>query len=425
MPVTPVTFRRLPAFGWAWPIIAVAVACSGGGGTVASPATPVAGRAARPAPRRPALPADADTCESGAYYQFGLSQLHKYPERAAAAFYWSQRLAPANAVAYYAQRIALLMADPGLLRGYFEGDRSTLQSADVKRIDSLQVRALGLDPFLPRRLDEDLIVAYYTDQVQQDLRSHGADISDAVVEYYVRRDLLSADAGTRAWLAFARGDYKQAADFWAGEVRHNPKNTDLRAQRSQALFLLGSFDSARAELTAALTAARRSDAEKMKYVYDSKAIWEYELGRIGELQGNDSVARDAYQQSLVEDLSFYPAHRRLASVALRLRDTATAMTELQRTLDIKEDDYAARMELGVLDIARRAWEPATEQLRRVTEIEPWVAYPHFLLANVRMDAGDRDGGAAEYQRFLGLASLSDPMVSVARQRLAALAAPKP
>jgi len=423
--LTPNIVRCLPRSAWAWPIVALAAACGGSGSQVASPATPVAGRSARPAPRRPALPADADTCEATAYYQFGLSQLRKYPERAAAAFYWSQRLAPATAVSYYAQRIALLMADPGLLRGYVEGDRSTLQSSDVRRIDSLQVRAMGLDPFFPRRLDEDLIVSYFTDQVQQDLRSHGQDISDAVVEYYVRRDLQSADAATRAWLAFARGDYKQAADFWAGEVRHDPKNTDLRARRSQALFLLGSFDSARAELTAAITAARRSDAEKMKYVYDSKAIWEYELGRIGELQGNDSVARDAYQQSLVEDLSFYPAHRRLAAVALRGRDTATALTELQRTLDIKDDDYAARMELSVLDIARRAYEPATEQLRRVTEIEPFAAYPHFLLANVRMDAGDHDGAATEYQRFLALASQSDPNVSVARQRLAALAAPKP
>ena len=309
MSLIPCSAGRLLRSAWTWPIVILAAACGGSSSHVASPATPVADRSDRPAPRRPALPADADTCQASAYYQYGLSQLRRNPERAAAAFYWSQRLAPANAVAYYAQRIALLMADPTLLRGYVGGDRGTLQSADVKRIDSLQVRAMGLDPFFPRRLDEHLIVAFFTGVIESQIRAHGGDVNAVDIEYYVRLALQRADAATRAWLAFARGDYKPAADFWAGEERHNPKNTNLRAQRSQALFLLGYLDSARAELTAALTAARRSDAEKMKYVYDSKAIWEYELGRIGELQGNDSVARDAYQQSLVEDLSFYPAHR--------------------------------------------------------------------------------------------------------------------
>jgi Tfp pilus assembly protein PilF len=401
------------------------VACSGSAGHAAAPATPLAARPAAPEPRRPKLPRDEDTCEASAYYQYGLSQLRLHPDLAAAAFYWSQRLLPATAVAYYAQRIALLMADRNLLRGYVEGDRVTLRSEEVHRIDSLQVRAMSLDPFFPRRLDEDLIVAYFTDQVRNELLQQGEEVSDAAIEFYVRHDLQSADAATRAWLAFARGDYRQAADLWAGELRHDPKDTDLRAQRSQALFLLGKLDSARAELVTALAAARRSDAETMKYVYDSKAVWEYELGRIGELQGKDSVAREAYQQSLVEDLSFYPARRRLADLALRARDTATAVTELQRAIEIKEDDFTARLELGVVQAAQRSFGSATEHLRRVTEIEPWAAYPHFLLANVRMDAGDREGAAPEYRRFLALASPTDPAAGAARRKLEGLSASRP
>ena len=78
-----------------------------------------------------------------------------------------------------------------------------------------------------------------------------------------------------------------------------------------------------------------------------------------------------------------------------------------------------------MQAARRVFGPATEALRRATEIEPWVAYPHYVLGNVRRDAGDREGAATEYRRYLALAPQSDPNVGAARQRLAALSAPAP
>ena len=392
---------------------------------VAAPPLVAQSKGAARTPRRPDLPRGADTCDANAYYRYGLTILRGDPETAAAAFFWAERLMPGAAVDYYAERIARLIADPNLLRHYVEGDRRSLESGEVRRIDSLQVRALSLDPFFPQLLDQNLILAYYTNLIHDDLRPQGVEVSDLEIELYVRRALDQAGPETRAWLAFGRGNYRLAADIWAGTVRHNRKNVALRARRSQALFLLGEPDSARTELDSALAAARRSDAEKMKFVYDSKVLWEYEVGRIHELQGHDSAAREAYQRALVEDLSFHPAHVRLAYVALRAGDTTTAVTELQRAIQVKDDDFSARLLLGVVLAARRALEPATEQLRRASEIEPWVAHPHFVLGNVRRDAGDRDGAAAEYRRFLALTVQSDPDVDTARQRLAGFSAPAP
>jgi len=73
--------------------------------------------------------------------------------------------------------------------------------------------------------------------------------------------------------------------------------------------------------------------------------------------------------------------------------------------------------------ARHAFEPATEQLTRATGIEPWAAYPHFVLGGVRREGGDWDGAVAGYRRFLALAAQNDPDVAVARQRLTELGAP--
>ncbi|HTT69029.1 MAG TPA: hypothetical protein VMF70_13470 [Gemmatimonadales bacterium] len=390
-------------------------------------ATPLAAQGNGPGkmPRRPALPSGSDTCDAYAYYQLGMARVHDDPETAAAAFYWTHRLSPDAAVAYYAERIALLLADRYVLSGYIEDDRRTLQSADVRRIDSLEVRALTLDPFFPQQLDELLIVTYFTNRIHDDYRQHGEEVSDLDVEFYVRSALRTLGPATSAWLAFGRGEYRQAADYWAGEERHHRKDSDLRAWRARALFLLGQPDSARVELDSALAVARRSDAEKMKYVYDSKVLWEYEIGRIDELQGRDSAAREAYQQALVEDLSFYPAHSRLAYIAMRTVDTATAVTELQRAIELKPDDYTARLLLGTVLAARHETGPATEQLRRAAEAEPWVPQPHLVLGDALRLAGDHDGAVTEYQRFVALAARSHRDLAAVRQRLAELGAPTP
>jgi tetratricopeptide (TPR) repeat protein len=430
MTLTPGAARRLALVLSCGSIVVVAATCGGSGARPGAPATPLAAnRAAEPAPRRPALPPGADTCDPNAYSQFAWSQLRQHPAVAAAAFYWMQRLSPNEPLAYYSERVALLLADKSLLRGYIEGNRRILQSAKVRRIDSLQVRAITLDPFFPQFLDENLIVTYYTYVIGNRVRGQvesSAGLRDEQIEAYVRNELTDhADSATRAWLAYARGDYRVAADYWADSLRRDSADTDLRARRSKALFLGGKWDSAHAELEATLRTARRSDARTMKYVYDSKVLWEYELGWIDELEKRDSAAREEYQSALVEDLSFYPAHLRLAYLALRARDTTTTVTELQRVIEIKDDDFSSRLLLGAVLTARRQFGPATDHLRRAVEIEPWVAYPHFVLGNVRREAGDVEGAASEYRRFLALAPQSDPNVPAARQRLAAVSAPAP
>jgi len=374
-------------------------------------------------PRRPSLPSGSDTCDANAYYRYGVMILRGDPSSAAAAFYWAERLAPTTAVAYYGERIARLIDDPYLLRGYVEDNRHVLESAEARRLDSLQLRALTLDPFFPQRLDENLILAYYTNEIHDQLRAQGEEVSDLEIEVYIRRALDGADMETRAWLAFGRGNYQEAAGLWAGQLRHDRKNAHLRAWRARAVFLSGELDSARVELDSALATSRRADAEKLRFVYDSKALWEYQIGRIHEMQGRDSSAREAYQRALVEDLSFNPAHVRLADIALRWRDTTAALAELQRAVQAREDDFSARLMLGTVFAARGAADSATAHLRRAAEIEPWVAQTHLLLGDVRRDAGDRDGAAVEYRRFLALASQADPGVVAARARLAALTPP--
>src|SRR5204863_7794917 len=111
-------------------------------------------------PRRPRLPAGVDTNNARAYYDYGLAKLDRDPEDAADAFYWAIRINPTLADPYYARRSALLLSDKIRFQKYMEEDRRTLQSDEIKRIDSLYLVALTINPFVYRGLDARLFRTY-------------------------------------------------------------------------------------------------------------------------------------------------------------------------------------------------------------------------------------------------------------------------
>jgi len=110
-------------------------------------------------PKRPPLNG-ADTNQAAAYYQYGLSMLQQDPQKASDAFYWAARIDPTWAQPLYARRIAFLMgADDPFVVGYMQGKRSYTHSKDALRIDSLELRARMLDPFMEGDLDKDPRIA--------------------------------------------------------------------------------------------------------------------------------------------------------------------------------------------------------------------------------------------------------------------------
>src|SRR5437867_224215 len=86
-------------------------------------ATPAA-LPAQNVPQRPSLDAGTDTNSAFDYYQYGMRNLTRFPQRAADAFYWASQLDPTWAQPLYARRIALLLSanDPFVI-GYMEGGR--------------------------------------------------------------------------------------------------------------------------------------------------------------------------------------------------------------------------------------------------------------------------------------------------------------
>lgn len=367
--------------------------------------------------KRPELPAGADTNDAAAYVSYAVEKLARQPEKAADAFYWATRIDPTVGAAYYGRRVALLLSDHDRLVRYMERARNTVESKDIRAIDSLQIHALTLDPFIYRRWDHELVDEFMFELA----RENGVDVT--AMNYYLLQHQRDFGPDTRGWIDYSNARFPAAlADY--DEELHREKNAyGAHAERSRIFYLIGNYDSALTEMQAALDGMRKRDEKELVFEYDSKAIYEQSIGIIQERLGHVDAARDAYAQALVEDLSYYPAHVQLGQLALTKGDTTSAVNELDLAVQLKGDDPGLRYTYGLLLVEANQDSLAEQQLRKAIELEPYYAAPYQLLARI-LDAHAHKAEAIQtYQTYLAHAALSDPQYAWTKGRIAYLEQP--
>lgn len=384
-------------------------------------ATPDLGAQRAAEPPRPPLAASADTNDWMAYYDAGGRWLESDPKKAADAFHWASKLDPTRPEPFYGRRMALLIENPRRMVRYWRGDRSTVRSKEIQRIDSLYLHALTLNPFFYHRLDRVFLRKLIT-EIAEDL-SPGSGMSSGELRILLDQSVNSAAPGFRAWAAYAEGDFDRAEQLYGqamGETSNRRVKAALMTERARLYFQRDKADRALADLNAALAELRRTDQKDLIYVYESKALAEQGLGMVQKRLGNTAAAREAFARSLQEDLSYFPAHVQLAMLALDSKDTVTALSEMDLAVQIKPDDAGLRYMYGftLSEIGRHA--EATEQLNRAIELNAVYAAPHIALAKVLEAQGKPQDALARYRAFLSLATRGDPRRGEATRRVAAL-----
>jgi Tfp pilus assembly protein PilF len=368
-------------------------------------------------PRRPRLDAGADTNDSRAYYAFGLEKLEHDPEAAADAFYWAARIDPTSADAFYARRCALLLEDRYRFQRYFEEDRRTLQSSEVKRIDSLYLYSLTINPFLYRKLDIRLFRDYI--QVWSEEYAQRHNLNAGEVRYAVEREISQeSSVSMRAWQAYGEGRFQSALDLYADAIKRARHKAGLRADRGRLFFQLGQADSALVELTLAVDEMRKTDTKDLVYVYESKALIEHSIGLVQQRLGNAAAAKEAFAKALEEDLSYFPAHVQLAFIGMNDKDTTTTLSEMDLAVQIRPDDALLRYTYGFALAAYGKFGDAQVQLRKAIEADPNFAAPYYVLGQVLDALGKPADGLSQYQTFLSHASLQDLRRKDAEERIA-------
>lgn len=397
------------------PVLVAALAMTG-----ALPPTRAAAQKDAKEPQRPRLVASADTNDSHAYYDFGVAMIERDPQKAADAFYWSARLNPLYADAFFARRVALHLTDVRRLDRYWDRDRRTIESPEVRRIDSLYYTALTLNPFVSQRLERYLGEAVQKLWVDEMARRYN--VTSSEVQYEIDKYRNQLPPYSKALLAYYDGDFEKALDQYAKAIKQAKRKSFVRTQRARLFFQLDRGDSALVELGAAVEEMRKEDKKDLVYVYESKAIVEHSIGMIQYRLGNVAAARESFAKALEEDLSYYPAHVQLAYMALETKDTTAALNEMDLAVQIKGDDPGVRYVYGYTLAHAGKYTEAETQLRKAVELDPIFPLPHHMLGQVLEMQNKNAEALASYKTFLALAPQSDTRRDEMNERIRELGA---
>ena len=365
-------------------------------------------QAAGKEPKRPKVEADMDTNDAQSFLLVAAHQLDLRPAVARDAFWWATKLDPGSAPAYYGLRMATILADESVVRLLLNGAKNERDRGDVRQLDSLDLKVELLDPFASRNLEGKWL----------------ARLSE--VMGYTPQDVGKSFA--------KRGDYQfgllnmwegrlpMALEAFARSLRTAKVTSGIHALRGRIFQAVGNPDSALGSLKAAVDAAKKVEDTALVRFFQPKARYLYQMGWLYEALEKPALAREAYGQALVEDLSFYPAHQRLALLALAAGDTATAISEFDIGVQAGTEDVVLRLQYAYALAATRKLAEASQQVQQVIAKEPYYSDPYLMLARLYDATEMADLALVNYKAFLARSPSTDMQRGFAQDRVTALSA---
>ncbi len=363
-------------------------------------------------PKRPKLEAGRDSNSATDYFFYGSNALPKFPERAAAAFYWASRLDPSWADPYYGRYIALLLAQPTtVLHEYLTNKQSMRKDKVIRAIDSLKYQALLINPFVDRRLDGVLL----EDWLERAFNSR-----------FTINDLRRLNPEMAAWVHYTHGRFPEAIANYTEAIKQDPHDPWLNMARALPFVSMGLQDSALQAVRTAVDSLRGSPDDKGGFPYESYPYAEYSVGVLYERMQSRDSARAAFERALLDDLSFHPAHRKLGLIRLVNGDTAGAVKEFGDAVNLAPNNAVALFEYGTLTLTTGRTDSALTLLKRAVELEPFYLPPHRTLGLIYESAGFKEEAVKEYTVFIQMAPRAlEPQIATIRQRLARLGGTAP
>jgi len=355
---------------------------------------------------RPKLRDVTDTNDAQAYFSAGVASFRNDPQYAGQAFYWAARIDPSWGDPLYARRAALLAQKQNLLNMLMSGNSRRSRNKDLQALDSLQARALMLNPFMFRRLDEQLFMQYLTDG------NRNVNLAFELSSY-----MMQAPPATRGWYAYSLGQFDKALRAYAEALTREREKAWLHLERARIFGMRNDVDAAVEAFGLALQELRTKDDKSLVVLYDSKAQAEFSTAVLLEGAGKVDEARDAYGRALQEDLAYYPAHMRLGLLALGQKDTTAALSELALAAQIASGEPFIRYMNGYVLGAAKHTDEAIVELQKAIELEPYYALPNLVLGAQYEAQSKGPEALAAYQRFLATASARDPQRKYAEARV--------
>lgn len=128
------------------------------------------------------------------------------------------------------------------------------------------------------------------------------------------------------------------------------------------------------------------------------------LGDLARLAGNQEEAQRHYREALaIQDDA--EAHAGLGLSFAAQGKAAEAKAELTKAIALWPDQPQVLLMLGQLAHDAKDFKGAVPHLAKLAELSPRDCDAHKVLADARYDLGEKEGAAAEYERYLRLGGL--------------------
>jgi len=232
----------------------------------------------------------------------------------------------------------------------------------------------------------------------------------AAINYY-RRGLQASPDNVRLLVALGEqltqpNRTAEAIAVFEQAKQRAPNDPQVHRGLGRALWQDGQGDAALAELDQALQ-INANDADTLLLVGDIRAA----LGRI-------DAALDAYDEAARARPRWHEPHYRRGVLLLQQAQTADAIRELERSLDLEPRVPQSAYWLGRAYRAANRTDEAESMFRRALEISPTYHEARFFLGQTLAGLGRTAEARAVYETILAEAPLTDPWHAEAHQALA-------
>jgi tetratricopeptide (TPR) repeat protein len=183
--------------------------------------------------------------------------------------------------------------------------------------------------------------------------------------------LYPAETGA-GYVELAQRDYDDAIARFDASLAVAPQYVPALVGRGQALLgakreteALGAFEAALAVDSSLADVRRRVDVLRFKSAQDV-----VEAARDAARAGRLDLARDAYRRALEGSPDSAFLHRELGVVERRRGDTAEALAELKRAVELDPSDVTSLVQIGEILEEQQDYVGAADAYRAAAELEP-------------------------------------------------------
>jgi Tfp pilus assembly protein PilF len=348
-------------------------------------------------PKRPKLEAGADTNDARAYIDWGNARDTPW-KKSFDAYYWALRLEPNEPIRYLQLFNAVYWAQsPEWRREFAMGAEFATKSKEARLLDSL-VRIVNYrEPF-----------------------AHFSGSNCVVSRDWL--DYVEGDAYLTAEHYYEQSCWTQAAQSYQKVIAKYPKHLRSRLNLVRSLHYTGQHGLALGQLDTAIAQVRDQDAKRTSRFYVSKEQLETMRGDIYVQLQDFFNAKKAYGKALEENLSYWPAHVRLARLASIQEEHPEALQEYDQAVQLAAEDATVHYDYGLGLLRADKSADAEREFRKVIELEPHFALGYFNLGLALDRQGRKDEAVESYRRYLARAPKKQgKMVNLAQGRLAILA----